>query len=142
MLALQRILGIGVTWGVLWLALWICVLGVIAAINPESVDPGEPQAMIVIFGSMGVLSGVAFAMLLWFVERGKAIGDVRAARAVLWGFVGSAFVQSAFLDHGDAGLAANIGMGLFLSLVGAVVTALWLLIARRVVSSAASSPAG
>jgi 8-oxo-dGTP pyrophosphatase MutT (NUDIX family) len=55
---LRRVLGTGLTWA--WLAFWTILFGVIAVVDPDSIDPGETTMFIVIFGPMGFFSGLAF----------------------------------------------------------------------------------
>ena len=126
-----RLLGIGVSWGTLWLAFWLIVVIVIGVFDPDSIDRGEgPLVIASILGPMGLFSGIAFAAFLCANGRLGAC-DLPLIRAVLWGILGTAIVQLAYLDHGDMGLLANIEMGLVFSVFGGVVTMVWLLIARR-----------
>ena len=126
-----RILGIGVTWSVLWLALWAGVLGVIAVADPDSVDPGEPMGLLNVFAPMGLLTGLAFALLASREPRGASFSSLRFVRAVGWGVLATAMVQILYLGHGDAGLVANLGQALMISVGGGLVTAAWWLLARR-----------
>jgi hypothetical protein len=66
---LRRALGIGAGWGSLWLAFWLGAAIVIGMLSPDSIDPGEPTGLIVIFGLMGLLSGLAFAGLAFVWRR-------------------------------------------------------------------------
>jgi len=129
--AWRRVAGIGVAWATLWLAFWASVLGMIAIVDPDSIDPGEPLMFAFVFGPMGLLTGVAFGMLLTIRERGRTVFDVPMARVAGWGILSTAVVQLAYLGHGDAGLAANIRMALLFAAFGGVVTTAWLVLARR-----------
>ncbi|HEU4386805.1 MAG TPA: hypothetical protein VFV34_03340, partial [Blastocatellia bacterium] len=93
----------------------------IGVVDPDSIGPGEGRAAITVVGSMGLLSGVVFAILLVLSERDRAALDVSPLRGALWGFLGTTAVQLGYLDHGDAGLVANIGMGLAFSAFGGVI---------------------
>jgi hypothetical protein len=127
----RRVFGIGVVWAVLWLAFWGIVAGVIAVLDPDSIDPGEPLMFVFVFGPMGLLTGVAFGILLTIREKGRIVVDLPMARVAGWGILSTAVVQLAYLGHGDAGLAANIMMALLFAAFGGVVTAVWLVMARR-----------
>lgn len=127
----RRVAGIGVAWAVLWLAFWGIVAGVIAVLDPDSIDPGEPLMFVAIFGPMGLLTGVVFAVLLTIWENVRTIADLPLTRVACWGILSTAVVQLAYLGHGDAGLAANIKMALLFAAFGGVVTTVWLVMARR-----------
>lgn len=123
-------LRVGVTWSVLWLVATL-VGGIgIAIVDPDSIDPGEGWMALVIFAPMGFVSGVAFALLSLTLDtddpRHWSIWNV-----LLRGFIGSALVQLALLNHGDAGLQANLQMALVLAIFGALVGGAWLLVSRR-----------
>ena len=126
------LVGIGLTWGIVWLAFWTIVFGIIAVVDPDSIDPGEgPMLMVAILGPMGLLTGVAIGILLSIGSRGRSILDVPLSRVAGLGVVGTAIVQLAYLGHGDASLLANIQMALLFSAFGGVVTTVWLVMARR-----------
>ena len=127
----RRVFGIGVAWAVLWLAFWGIVAGVIAVLDPDSIDPGEPLMFVVIFGPMGLLTGVVFGILLTIRENVRTVADLPLTRVACWGILSTAVVQLAYLGHGDAGLGANIQMALLFAAFGGVVTTVWLLMARR-----------
>lgn len=128
---LRRVFGIGVTWAIVWLSFWTIVGGSIAVVDPDSIDPGEGSMFIVIFGSMGFFSGIAFGILLSIAGRGRTITDLSLARVAAWGMLGCAIVQVGYLGHGDQGLAANIQMALLFSAFGGLVTTVWILMARK-----------
>jgi hypothetical protein len=54
--SIASILGIGVSWGLLWLAIMAGIMGIIGIVDPDSIDPGEPQMFLLVFGPMGLLS--------------------------------------------------------------------------------------
>jgi hypothetical protein len=127
----KRIVRIALTWSFLWLlfaALMVIALGII---DPDSIDEGEIQGAIIIFGPMGVLTGLAFAFLLSIAGRGTGVFDLSLFRALAWGVLGSALVQIGYLGHGDAGLAANIGMALAFSTFGGIISVIWYFLALR-----------
>ena len=129
--AVQHVLGIGMTWGFLWLLVMLAIGLVIWIVDPDSIDPGETQIAIMVLGSMGLLSGVAFALLVSLREGGTAVFDLSLSRAGFCGILGSAVVQLGYLNHGDAGLTANLGMALVFCAFGGVIAVAWLFIARR-----------
>ncbi|HYN08191.1 MAG TPA: hypothetical protein VES67_12435 [Vicinamibacterales bacterium] len=103
---------IGVTWGVVWFAAWIAIGTLIAILDSDSIDPGDTEGMIIVLAPMGLLTGIAFGILLSLADSGTSVINLSLPRAVLWGVLGCALVQVFYLGHGDQGLAANIGMAL------------------------------
>jgi len=88
---LRGVMGIGLTWGILWAAIFAALVLVVGVIDPDSIDPGEgPIEVSAIGGFVGLVSGVFFGILLSFAESGKAILDLWLRRAALWGILGSA----------------------------------------------------
>ena len=126
----SRILGIGVTWAIVWLAFWTILGGVIAVVDPDSIDPGEGAMFFVIFGPMGLFSGVAFGLLLSLARRASNAADQSPIHDAALGMLGCAMVQLGYLGHGDQGLAANIMVAVLFSAVGGVVTLVWLVMTR------------
>jgi len=123
---LRRVLGTGATWGSLWLAFWVLVGTAIGIANPESIDPGEPLGMVVIFGAMGLMSGLILGGLRSTFS-GSAPSMLRTAGL---GILATALVQVAFLGHGDQGLLANLQMAGAFSLIGGLVTIVWQVLGR------------
>lgn len=128
--ALRRALGIGLGWGGLWLGGWAIVAAIIAVVDPDSLDPGEGAMGLVVFGPMGLFSGIVFALLPAMRPTGRS-ASVSVARVAGWGFLACAIVQSAYLGHGDMGLVANVKMALLFSAFGSLVAVAWFAIARR-----------
>jgi hypothetical protein len=126
----RRVLGIGAAWASLWLAFWALVGAIVGIADPDSIDPGEPMAMLAVFGSMGFLSGLAFGGLLAIRARGSAPMHPSLRRAGGLGILGTAIVQLAYLGHGDQGLLANLQMALLFSLIGGIVTVAWFGLAK------------
>jgi len=127
----QRVLVVGLTWGILWFAIAFSIGMIIGVVDPDSVDPGETLSAVRVLGPMGFLSGLAFGLLASLGERGARALRPSLSRAVVWGTLGSGIVQLGYLGHGDLGLAANTQMALVFSAFGGFVAAIWLLIARR-----------
>ncbi|HSC71883.1 MAG TPA: hypothetical protein VLH58_11045 [Candidatus Methylomirabilis sp.] len=92
----QRIRGsvaVALTWAASW-ALLGALLGMIyGVLRPQDVDPGEtPLAIAKTLGIAGFISGTGFALMLSFLERGRALRDVAVSRVALWGALGGAIV--------------------------------------------------
>src|SRR5262245_61438421 len=128
---INRILKVTLTWAGLWLLCAALVVLLLGMFDPDSVDDGEVLGAIFILGPMGILTGFAFAFLVSIGRNPMKDLDLSAFRAPSWGLVGSLIVQSGYLGHGDAGLAANIGMALLFSAFGGVISAIWLFLTRR-----------
>lgn len=84
-------LGIAVTWGTAWAAIFAALGLTIGLLDPHSVDPGEGPFRVAWIGAVyGVVSGAAFAVLFALAEGRKAIRDLSLRRAALWGMLGTA----------------------------------------------------
>lgn len=127
--AATRLSSIGLGWAAIWLAFWTAVVAVIALVDPDSVDPGEPAMFGLIFGGMGLATGGLFAWLLSRASR-DPVALPSWTRAFGCGLLATGLVQGALLGHGDRGLAANVVMALLFTGIGGVVTAFWLMLAR------------
>jgi hypothetical protein len=70
--AVRRVLGIGLAWATLWLALWRIVVVIIGVLDPDSIDPDDgPMVMLSVLRPMGLFTGVAFGILLSMANRGR-----------------------------------------------------------------------
>ena len=79
-------LGIGVTWGALWVVIGLVVFTAFAIFDPEDIDPGEGLARVLpIFGLVGFLSGLGFAVWLSLAERRRTLHQLPLWRVGLWG---------------------------------------------------------
>ena len=88
---LRGVLGTGLTWGILWAAIVYTIGVVIGVVDPDSIDPGEsPVIMGAITGVVGLVSGVAFSLLLSLAESRRTIRDLSLWRVAMWGVLGSA----------------------------------------------------
>ena len=73
---LRGALGLGVAWGVIWMAIGAIALAVIGIVRPQDIDAGEgPGRALPILGFVGFLSGLAFATLLSMTERRSTFRD-------------------------------------------------------------------
>jgi len=122
--ALRRVFGIGLSWAVLWLGLWVGVGAIIGIVDPDSIDPGDSEGLVKTMGSMGLLAGLAFGILM-SKGRSRPSVDHSLIRAAAYGLLGSAIAQLPYLDHGNLGLAANIKMALLCTVIGGIVTVVW-----------------
>ena len=121
---LRGLLGIGLTWGIVWAALMIAVGMIIEVVDPDSIDPGEePIVLGAMVGLVGFISGLVFSGLLSIAERRKTISDLSLSRVAMWGIlVSAAFPLLAGKD---------IRMMLFLGPLGAVSALTSVALARR-----------
>ncbi len=126
---LRRVLGIGLAWAILWGVFWTTLFSIIGIVDPDSIDPGDEMAVIIL-GSMGLLTGVVFGILLSIGSRSRTNIDLSLTRVAVQGILATAVVQLGYLDHGDLGLAHNIRMALLFCAFGGVVTLVWLATAR------------
>ena len=81
--SLPRVLGIGLSWTILWGVFWAIVAVIIGVVDPDSLDPGEGPMAVAILGSMGLLSGVAFGVLLFIDSRSRPSVDLSPGRVAL-----------------------------------------------------------
>ena len=121
---LRGLLGIGLTWGIVWAAVMIAVGMIIEVVDPDSIDPGEePIVLGAVVGLVGFISGLVFGGLLSIAERQKTISDLSLSRVAMWGIlVSAAFPLLAGKD---------IRMMLFLGPLGAVSALTSVALARR-----------
>ena len=87
----RGLLGIGITWAIVW-ALFAIVNGfAIGLVQPDSIDPGEGPLLVGrIIGLIGFLSGLSFGLLLALGERRKTLLNLSLNRVALWGMLGAA----------------------------------------------------
>jgi len=88
---LRGFLGLGVTWGITWGAVFALLGLIVGFVDPDSIDPGEGPLRIAWIGAFyGMVSGAVFALLLSVGERRRAVTELSAARAALWGAISAA----------------------------------------------------
>jgi nitrate/nitrite transporter NarK len=84
-------LGIGVTWGVGWGTLMLILGTIIGAVDPDAIDEGEePWRLALMVGTVGFLSGIAFASIFSWLEHRNSLSELSTGRAALWGAIGGA----------------------------------------------------
>ena len=87
----RGILGVAITWGAMWGAVFALIAFVVGIIDPDSIDPGETPLRIAGLGAVfGAVSGVVFGVLLAVAEGRKTLRDLSLARVALWGAVATA----------------------------------------------------
>lgn len=88
---LRGVLGIALTWAALFAAFFALLIAAISIVDPDSIDPGEGALVISAFAAIiGLVSGLAFGVLLMLAEGGRAIREIPLARAAIWGLLASA----------------------------------------------------
>ena len=86
--SLRSLSGIGLIWGILWVALAISVGTILGMIDPDEIDPGEePIVLAPMIGLVGFICGVIFGALVSTTERGRPILDVPLSRVAMWGIL-------------------------------------------------------
>ena len=127
----RRVAGITVMWGLVWFAAWLAVCGTIGLVDPDSLDPGDWEGLLVVMTPMGLLTGLVFALLVARAARGALPATLPSVQLVGWGMLATAFVQVFYLGHGDAGLLPNLGEALLFTVAGGLITLAWGWFARR-----------
>jgi hypothetical protein len=107
-------LGTGATWGAAWAATFASLVLVIGILDPDSIDPGEgPLKGIAIGALFGFVSGAVFSALVALAEGGKAVRDLSAGRAALWGMLATAaYPLLTAVDNGMLFIVCPVGAAL------------------------------
>jgi len=88
---LRSLVGIGLIWGILWVALAMIVGTIIGVIDPGDIDRGEePIVLAPMIGLVGFICGVLFGALVSTAEKGQPMVDLPLIRVAMWGIVVSA----------------------------------------------------
>lgn len=121
---LRGALGIGLTWGVLWVGLGMVLILIIKVVDPGQIGPGEgPAETLPILGLVGLLSGIGFAGILSLAERRRTLRELSVGRAALWGLLGGVGIPLL--------LGAGASMGWLTGPMGALFAGASVAIARR-----------
>ena len=84
-------LGIALTWGAVWAAVFAAAALIIGIVDPDSIDPGEGPLWVAPIGAVfGFVSGAVVAILVALAEGRKSIRDLSVLRAALWGLLATA----------------------------------------------------
>ena len=127
----RNVVGIAVVWGLVWLAAWLAVCGTAGLVDPDSLDPGEWEGLLLVMTPMGFLTGLVFALFVSRAARGAPAVTLPTVQRVGWGMLATAFVQVFYLGHGDAGPLSNLGQASLFTVGGGLVTLAWGWIAGR-----------
>lgn len=97
-------LGIGVTWGAMWVAIGLAVMTALAIFRPEEIDPGEgPARVLPILGLVGFLSGLGFSGWLSLAERRRSLHQLSLWRVAFWGLLGGVAIPLLMGTDGSMG---------------------------------------
>ena len=115
----RGILGVAITWGAVWGAVFATLAFVAGAIDPDSIDPGETRLRIAGMGAVfGAVSGVVFGVLLSVAEGRKTLRELSLARVALWGAAATAvYPLLTAVDNRMLFLVCPIGAALAVGLV-------------------------
>ena len=117
---LRGALGVAVTWGTVWAAVFLVITGVIAVVHPPSLDePGDTFLRFALIGAWyGFFSGTVFSALLALFERNRSIAELSLKRVALWGAIAtSVWPLVTPVDDGNALIFSPIGAGIAAGLV-------------------------
>ena len=110
-------LGLGLTWGVMWSAVLATLALIIGVFDPDSIDPGEGVGMMVKIGmTVGFVSGAFFGAVLSFAEGRKTFGELSLWRIAIWGAIGAAILPLATTMNNTV-LLNTIPLGVISALV-------------------------
>ena len=121
---LRGLLGVGLSWAILWGLVIFAIGTVISIVDPGSIDAGEePWRMVLtIVAPIGFISGITFGTVLMATERKKTIRDLSLWRVALSGAVAGGLLPALGLI--DAPLENTIPLG-------AIASTLTVALARR-----------
>ncbi len=88
---LLGVIGIGLSWSMLWGIVFATLVLIAGFIRPEDIDPGEGPVVAIGTGLLvGFVSGAIFGIILSFAEHRKAILDLALIRVAIWGMLAAA----------------------------------------------------
>jgi hypothetical protein len=132
LIKLRGLVGVGLTWAIVWGLAFAAIAAIVGVIDPDSVDIGEGPLDVAPYGALfGFVAGSLFALLLIMGDGRRKIRELSLARTALWGAIGTALMALWF--SGDA------SMLLVLSPMGGALAAGMVAIAKRADSKAQSS---
>lgn len=107
-------LGMGITWGIAWAAIFAALSVVVGIFDPDSIDPGEGPLRLGWIGAIfGFVSGVAFGATLALADGRRVLSKLSVGRAALWGAIGTAaFPLFTAVDNSMLILVCPIGAAL------------------------------
>lgn len=92
-------------WFVLWAGFWLSFFSMIAIVDPDSLDPGEPAAFAQIFSLLGIASGILWACGV----RWRAGAKPRILWCAFWGAAAAAVPLIALGKPGQAAVLGPVG---------------------------------
>jgi hypothetical protein len=115
----RGILGVAITWGAVWGAVFATLAFIIGAIDPDAINAGETRLRISAVGALfGAVSGVVFGVLLAVAEGRKTLRDLSLVRVALWGAVATAvYPLLTPVDNGMLLIVCPVGAALAAGLV-------------------------
>ena len=121
---MRGLLGVGLSWALLWAGVILAIGTLISVVDPGSIDAGEePWRMaLTIVAPIGFVSGLVFGSLLMRLEGKKTIRELSLWRVALWGAIGGGVLPA--LGLLDAPLANTVPLG-------AIASTLTVALARR-----------
>ena len=119
-------------WVLCWVPLGLVLDDLVRILVPPQPDIDSPTMGVTIWAIWGALSGLGFAIVLGFLERGHTVASLSTFRVLSWGAVGSALVPILFFAGAYAYEAvrrgsepvmlAAAGMSAFLGVISAAIT--------------------
>src|SRR5438094_7448281 len=79
-------------WVLCWIPFAVGLDHILVAILVPEPRIDNPYTPVRVWAIWGALSGLAFAIVLGFSERGRAVGSLSPVRVLTWGALGSALV--------------------------------------------------
>jgi hypothetical protein len=91
----RGLLGMGLTWGVLWAGIGAAV-GLVLRIGSHFIIVDPILEWSLGMGVYGFVSGVGFGKILWLREGRKSLDQISLRRVALWGAIGAGLVPAVF----------------------------------------------
>jgi hypothetical protein len=88
---LLGVVGIGMSWSIVWGAFFATLVLIIGVFRPEDIDLGEGPIEVSRIGLIvGFVSGAIFGTILSFAENRKSLLDLSLIRMAIWGMLAAA----------------------------------------------------
>ena len=115
----RGILGVAITWGAVWAAVFALIAFVIGLIDPDSIDAGEGPLDVSGVGAVfGAVSGIVFGVVLALAEGRRTLKELSLLRVGLWGAAATAvYPLLTPVDNGALLVVCPIGAALAAGLV-------------------------
>lgn len=125
---LRGAIGIGIAWGLAWLAAGLVLL---AIVGPDAADVPFP----LFFGFLGFVAGVTFSVVLGLTEGRRSFEQMSIKRFATWGAVGGLLLSGVMA--GAIGVESLVSLGPLFAASGAICASGSLALARRATTHAA-----